>query len=130
MWLLVLGVLVSGFCLWQLSGSGPQYRPLNSAVWRGADVATAPDANPRRDMAFAAQDWLEARHPARLQVYTLLGPADAFPAAMTEAYRVGCGFTAPGCETEDWLLVRYGGDGRVVATTFQPAAYLPAAGSD
>ncbi|MDO4264540.1 MAG: hypothetical protein Q4C67_10120 [Deinococcus sp.] len=125
--LLLLALVGGALALWQLSGSGPNYQSLDAAAWRQASAGAPPVANPRRHMAYAAQDWLEAQEPARFQVYNFLGPADAFPADSTEAYRVGCGFTSPGCKTEDWLVVQYGADGRVASTAFQPAGYLPAA---
>ncbi|GHF97664.1 hypothetical protein GCM10017783_06940 [Deinococcus piscis] len=128
--LLVLGLLTAGLTLWRLDGTGPNYKPLDFVAWRLVSPVSAPLTHPRRDMAYAAQDWLEAKHPDRSEVYSLLGPADAFPAASAEAYRVGCGFTAHGCQTEDWLVVEYGADGRVVSTAFQPAGYLPAAAPD
>lgn len=124
--LLVVCVLAGGTALWQLSSDGPNYRTLDAAAWRQVQPAVSGmQANPRRHMAYAAQDWLEGQAPARFQVFNLLGPADAFPEAGAEAYRVGCGFTAPGCAAEEWLVVRYGPDGRVASTAFQRASYLP-----
>ena len=123
--LLLAGLLTAGAVLWRLSGSGPSYRALDTALWQQAAAAPAGEDYPRRHMAYAAQDWLDAEHPTATQVHRRLGPADAHPAPDTEAYRVGCGFTAPECRAEDWLLLRYAADGRVEETSFQPAGVLP-----
>ena len=128
--LLALAVVLSGWAgagVWQLSHVGPSYRFLDDRAWQAAtttDAATL-QAHPRRDMAYAAQDWLEGTRPARFQVLNRLGTADAVLEPGTEAYRVGCGFTVTTCEQEDWLLVRYGEDMRVEQTYFQPAVGLP-----
>lgn len=126
---LPLGAMTAGAALWQISGQSPAYRPLNAAVWQEAagedEGQKAPAEHPRRPMAYAAQDWLDAEHPTREEVEGRLGEADAQglpaaqPGATAEAYRVGCGFTGGGCEAEDWLVVEYSAGGEVVGTSFQ-----------
>ncbi|WP_261663920.1 hypothetical protein [Deinococcus sp. Marseille-Q6407] len=130
--LLLLALLGGGVSLWRLTGTGPHYWALDDAGWRQA--AALPESSgtqqPRRNMAYAAQDWLEAERPFRAQVHGRLGSGDAFPAPDTEAYRVGCGFTAARCDTDDWLVVRYDVGGRVAETRFEPAGGRPAPGAE
>lgn len=124
----LLGVAAGGAGLWQLNSQSPAYRPFVATEWkRGANLSPGalPAEHPRRHMAYAVQDWLEAEHPARFQVQNRLGLPDLRPQPDTEIYRVGCGFTGPGCQNEDWLVVQYGVDGRVEGTAFERASAAP-----
>lgn len=119
-----LGVAAGGASIWHLTSYSPAYRPLIEHQWREAaqlGPETVPAEHPRRHMAYTAQDWLEAEHPTRAEVHQRLGLPDLIGTAGTEVYRVGCGFTGPGCEGEDWLVIGYNAEKRVDVTSFQRA---------